>query len=185
MTDSAENIIEIIGLPPWSGTRPDHPARRNPSHINGLDDDRRAAFILPSYGRPCPLQPPQHLQCEWPRHATKKCDPVHHGALESARCTNRLPDCDVMAKISTMDRLVELRSGCALDDNRSSLGMLSARAIKIGARVHDCGSVPATMAPSARSPPTSGASTATKACVSSGSSQPVARCSSYRPGPAL
>ncbi len=48
----AVNIIENIGFLPWSGTRPDHPARRKTSHVNGLDGGRRAAFILPSYGRP-------------------------------------------------------------------------------------------------------------------------------------
>ncbi|WP_218276498.1 hypothetical protein, partial [Pseudomonas sp. FW305-BF8] len=44
----AENAFDSIGQNAGRGTRPDRPARQNPSHANGLRFDRRAPFISPS-----------------------------------------------------------------------------------------------------------------------------------------
>ena len=47
----AENAFDRVRENVRRGTRPDRPARRNPSHVNGLRFERRAPFISPSCRR--------------------------------------------------------------------------------------------------------------------------------------
>ena len=181
---SAGNLTENIDALPASGTRPDRTARRKTSPAKGLADDRRAAFISPSCGGSALRPPPHYPKCDVPRPAAKEYERGHRSLSQNARRANRLSECGAMAERSVTARMIGVRVGCASGDRRPAAELISAGAMKSGARVQACGSATATTTLSTRSLPTSRASGATWDRVSARSVRLVVKCFSYHRGAA-